>query len=69
VTINSAPNAEVRGNVFDGNNGPGITVGGKRGPVTGTVIDGNAMNGEAIQGCDLDGVTCGDNADSDALEN
>jgi hypothetical protein len=65
ITINSAPNAEVRGNVLDGNNGPGITVGGNRGSVGGTVIEGNTMNGESIQGCDQEGVSCADNPSSD----
>ncbi|MDT7543704.1 MAG: hypothetical protein QOE33_3616, partial [Acidobacteriota bacterium] len=61
VAISSAPGATVAYNVFGGNKLGGIYVGGTRGPLTGTWIHDNTMNGDAVKGCDLTGVTCSNN--------
>jgi hypothetical protein len=62
VAINSAPGADVAYNTFGGNLVAGVVVGGTRGPVTGTAIHDNDMNGDAIVGCDeASGVTCTNN--------
>jgi hypothetical protein len=61
VRINSAPNADVGFNTFGGNGRAGASVGGARGPVTGTVIHDNTMNGDNVLGCGLEGVTCTNN--------
>lgn len=59
IIINSAPNATVLENVLGGNIGVGIEVRGNRGPVTGTEIRGNRLNGDRLKGCDrAKGVTC-----------
>lgn len=57
VVINSAPNAEVSHNILGGNH-VGIDVRGNRGPVTGTRIHDNRMNGDEVKGCDKRGVSC-----------
>ncbi|HEV3485327.1 MAG TPA: right-handed parallel beta-helix repeat-containing protein [Vicinamibacterales bacterium] len=61
VRVNSAPNADIGFNTFGGNLRAGVSVGGTRGPVTGTVIHDNVMNGDAVRGCTLTGVTCFNN--------
>jgi hypothetical protein len=61
IAVNSAPGANVGYNVLGGNKSAGIYVGGTRGPLTGTSIHDNTMNGDALRGCDLTGVTCTNN--------
>jgi hypothetical protein len=61
VRVNSAPNADIGFNTFGGNLRAGVSVGGTRGPVTGTVIHDNVMNGDAVKGCSITGVTCFNN--------
>ncbi|MEA2508380.1 MAG: hypothetical protein QOG21_462 [Actinomycetota bacterium] len=58
VAINSAPGATVSFNIFGGNKAAGASVGGTRGPVTGTSIHDNTMNGDLLRGCFLSGVSC-----------
>jgi hypothetical protein len=62
VTINSAPNAEVAFNIFGGNQVAAVEVGGSRGPYEGAFIHDNALNGDALSGCQLPGVTCINNS-------
>jgi parallel beta-helix repeat protein len=62
----SSKNILIENNVFSGNNSAGIRIrqddrlsGDKHGWVVSNVVIGaNEMNGDEIQGCDLDGVTC-----------
>ncbi|CAN5494864.1 hypothetical protein BH20ACT23_BH20ACT23_02510 [soil metagenome] len=61
VVINSAPNAVVSGNVFGGNSGVAVDVGGNRGPVLGTNVRDNSRNGDVLKGCDLSRVSCTSN--------
>jgi Concanavalin A-like lectin/glucanases superfamily/Right handed beta helix region len=61
VTINSAPGATVAFNVFGGNQKAGVSVGGTRGPTSGTSIHNSTMNKDALKGCDRSGVTCTNN--------
>ena len=58
VRVNSAPNADIGFNAFGGNKRGGVSIGGGRGPVTGTIVHDNQMNGDAIKGCLNTGVTC-----------
>lgn len=62
VRVNSAPNADIGYNTFGGNKRAGVSIGGARGPVTGTIVHDNTMNGDAVKGCLLTGVTCVNNA-------
>jgi hypothetical protein len=58
VAINSAPGATVAFNVFGGNKVAGASAGGTRGPLTGTSIHDNTMNGDVLKGCFQPGVSC-----------
>jgi hypothetical protein len=62
VTINSAPGAIVSFNIFGGNQNAGVSVGGSRGPTTGTSIHDSTMNKDALKGCTLSGVSCQNNS-------
>jgi hypothetical protein len=61
VAINSAPGAVVSSNIFGGNKGAGVTIGGTRGPLTGTSVHDNTMNGDVLKGCGQTGVSCTNN--------
>jgi hypothetical protein len=61
VAINSAPGAVVSSNIFGGNKSAGVTVGGTRGPLTGTSVHDNTMNGDVLKGCGQTGVSCTNN--------
>lgn len=67
ITCNSCADLTVDANIFGWNSTPdgGLAVAlidarrGPWGPITGVLITRtNVMNGDAIRGCDLDGVTC-----------
>lgn len=61
IAVNSAPGANVGYNTLSGNKNAGIYVGGTRGPLTGTSVHDNVLNGDRLRGCDLTGVTCTNN--------
>jgi hypothetical protein len=61
VTINSAPGATVAFNIFGGNAKAGVSVGGTRGPTSGTSIHNSTMNKDTLKGCDRSGVSCTNN--------
>jgi hypothetical protein len=61
VAINSAPGAIVSFNIFGGDKIAGASVGGTRGPLTGTSIHDNTMNGDVLKGCGQSGVSCVNN--------
>ena len=58
VAINSAPGAIVSLNIFGGNKIAGASAGGTCGPLTGTSIHDNTMNGDVLKGCSQAGVSC-----------
>jgi hypothetical protein len=61
ISINSAPGATLAYNVFGGNLKFGVSVGGTRGPTTGTSIHNSTLNHDALKGCTLSGVSCTNN--------
>jgi hypothetical protein len=61
ISINSAPGATLAYNTFGGNLKFGVSVGGTRGPTTGTSIHDSTMNKDILKGCTLSGVSCTNN--------
>ena len=61
IAVNSAPGAFISNNTMGNNNKFGISIGGTRGPLTGTTIQNSTMNGDVLKGCALAVVTCSNN--------